>query len=238
MMRKPLQCETGGTRLLVDGDILLYRIGFTTQEETEEIAIVRMNNYIDEILFNSGCSDYTVYLTDSKGNFRNKLYPQYKANRTADKPKHYPLLKEYLINHEYAEVAWGQEADDALGINQTETTIIASIDKDLLMIPGRHYNFVKNQHINISYEEGIKRFYMQLLTGDSTDNIPGLPKVGPKTAEKILNGCDDEECYKEKVLEAYKSKYSDLDDAAILERVNLIGKLLWIRRKEDEDWSF
>ncbi|MCI4435259.1 MAG: hypothetical protein JHC33_00415, partial [Ignisphaera sp.] len=91
MMRKPLQCETGGTRLLVDGDILLYRIGFTTQEETEEIAIVRMNNYIDEILFNSGCSDYTVYLTDSKGNFRNKLYPQYKANRTADKPKHYPL---------------------------------------------------------------------------------------------------------------------------------------------------
>jgi 5'-3' exonuclease len=106
------------------------------------------------------------------------------------------------------------------------------------MIPGRHYNFVKNQHINISYEEGIKRFYMQLLTGDSTDNIPGLPKVGPKTAEKILNRCDDEECYKEKVFEAYKSKYSDLDDVAILERVNLIGKLLWIRRKEDEDWSF
>ena len=236
--RKRLSYETGGTRLLIDGDILLYRIGFTTQEEKENIALIRMNTYIDEMLYNSGCSDYTSYLTDSRGNFRNKLYTLYKANRVADKPKHYKALKDYLINFEKAEVAWGQEADDALGINQTEDTIIASIDKDLLMVTGRHFNFVKNEHLTISEEEGRRRFYTQLLTGDSTDNIPGLPKVGPVKAKAYLKDCDDEESYKEVILKTYKERLPELDDAAIRERIGLTGKLLWIRREPEQMWEF
>lgn len=240
--RKPLQCETGGTRLLIDGDILLYRIGFTTQEEPEDIALVRMNNYIDEILFNSGCSDYSIYLTDSKGNYRKELYPEYKANRVAEKPKHYNLLKQYLIDHEYAEVAWGQEADDALGINQSGAiaepgTIIASIDKDLLMIPGRHYNFVKNEHSVVTYEEGIRRFYLQLLTGDRVDNIPGLSRVGPAGALKLLGEASNEAEYKEAVLKAYMAKLEMQEEEAIA-RINLIGKLLWVRREVDQLWEF
>jgi 5'-3' exonuclease len=239
--RKPLKCETGGTRLLVDGDILLYRIGFTTNEETVDIAKIRMNQYIDEILYNSGCSDYTIYLTDSKGNYRNSLYPDYKANRSQqDKPKHYQALKEYLLEHEAAEVAWGMEADDALGINQNENTIIASIDKDLLMVTGRHFNFVRNSFTTITPEEGMKRFYAQLLTGDKTDNIPGLWRVGAKTAEKILERCKSEKDYKETVFKAYKEKLGKElpDDNAIRERVQLIGSLLWILRSPDEKWVY
>ena len=236
--RKPLKCETGGTRLLVDGDVLVYRIGYTTESEEEWVALARINSYIDEMLFNSGCSDYTVYLTDSKGNFRNALYPEYKANRTQPKPRHYQALREYLVNHEAAEITWGQEADDALGINQNENTIIASIDKDLLMVEGRHFNFVKNEHTVITPEEGTRRFYTQLLTGDATDNIKGLPKVGPVKAKAYLKDCVDEEQYKEATVAAYKERLPELDDEAIFQRINLTGKLLWIRREEDQLWEF
>lgn len=128
----------------------------------------------------------------------------------------------------------GQEADDEMGIAQEEHTIICSIDKDLLMIPGRHYNFVKEKHTYITPEEGLRNFYRQLLTGDATDNIPGLPRVGPKTAEKLLGDADTEDKYKEVVLAAYANCFGS--DA--VDRINLVGKLIWIRRKEGEVWSF
>lgn len=222
-----------GTIALIDGDILLYRIGFTTQEETEAIALVRLNQYIDDILYKSKASDYKLYLTGSN-NFRKAIYPDYKANRKADKPKHFKALKDYMINFEQAILEEDQEADDAMGINQTDSTIICSIDKDLLMIPGKHYNFVKEKFTTVTEEEGLYTFYKQLLTGDSTDNIPGLPKVGPKTAEKLLAGASDEAGYKEKTLAAYTTHFGS--DA--MDRINMIGKLIWIRRKENEVWSF
>ena len=222
-----------GTLALIDGDILTYRIGFTTQEESEQIALVRMNSYIDEILHKSKASDYQVFLT-AEDNFRKQLYPEYKANRVQPRPVHYEALRKYLIEYEQAIVSDNQEADDDMGIAQNEHSIICSIDKDLLMIPGRHYNFVKEKHTVITPEEGLRNFYRQLLTGDATDNIPGLPRVGPKTAEKLLGDADTEEKYKEVTLAAYTNHFGS--DA--LDRINLIGKLIWIRQKEDEVWSF
>lgn len=218
------------TTLLIDGDILLYRVGFTTEDVSEDIAKVRMNSYIDEILHNSFCSDYRIFLTGS-GNFRKELYGDYKANRKQEKPKHYQALKDYLIQYEKAELQEGQEADDALGINQTDTTIIASTDKDLNQIPGRHYNFVKDEHYEISEEEGLRFLYTQILTGDSTDNIKGIKGIGPKKAEKILEGCKTEEDYKRAVLEAYRLDGKTKEDA------ELVGKLVYIRRKEGELWN-
>lgn len=130
-VRKRLSCDTGGRRLLLDGDLLLWRIGATTEDVSEDIAKIRMNNYIDEIFHKSFCSDYTIYLTDSKGNFRLGLYPEYKGNRKQPRPKHYDILRDYLIQHEAAVVSWGQEADDALGIAQMEN-IHAQEEWDIL----------------------------------------------------------------------------------------------------------
>jgi 5'-3' exonuclease len=234
-----------GTLALLDGDILTYRIGFTTESEAEEIALIRMNAYIDEILHKSKASDYQVFLTGSN-NFRKDIFPEYKANRTQPKPKNYEALRNYLIEYEMAIVSDNQEADDDMGIYQcTELanqgtwfegteTIICSIDKDLQMIPGRHFNFVKNKHSYVTEEEGLRNFYRQLLTGDTTDNIPGLPKIGPKTAEKLLGDTKEEDSYKEIILANYTKHFGS--DA--MARVNLIGKLIWIRRKENEEWSF
>jgi DNA polymerase-1 len=246
MKRQKLQYQPiDGTLALIDGDIVCYRVGFTTQDVNERVAISRVNTVVDNILHNSGASDYLIYLT-GEGNYRVGIYPEYKANRTADKPIHYNLIRNYLMDHEAAIMCEGEEADDVMGYTQMAgydeeedvyTTLIASIDKDLKQIPGRHYDFVKNVHSFVTPEEGTYFFYQQLLTGDRVDNIPGLPKVGPVKAKKILGEWKDEDTCKEKTLEAYKS-YLSLDEEAARERINLIGRLLWIRKTPEQIWTF
>ena len=226
------------TTALVDADILCYRVGFSTEEESECSALVKMDNYIEEILFGSGCSEYEMFLTGSN-NFRKDIYPAYKANRrNVPKPKHIQALRRHLIEVEGAVVSEGQEADDELGIRQTHETIICSIDKDLLMIPGRHYNFVRQQHSMVSNAEGRYNFYQQLLTGDKTDNIPGIYGLGPVKAAVLLAGCQTKSEYNAVVLKAYQQEFPHCSDEDVLKHINIIGKLLWIRRKEGEEWRF
>src|SRR5512143_417281 len=186
------------TTALIDGDILVYSVGFFAEDKTEDEALVEMDSKLDEITFNCGCSDSVIYLSGSN-NFRQKIYPAYKANRKQEKPKHFNALRNYLIKVEQAQVAEGQEADDALGIAQhraeRDTTIICSLDKDLLMVEGWHYNWRRDETVEVTKLEGLRNFYRQLLTGDTTDNIPGIYGVGSKKAEAMLAGCEFEEDY-------------------------------------------
>ena len=230
---------------LIDGDILLYRIGFSTENESESVAKVRMSEYISEILQGSGAGEYRIFLSPSdKTNFRYDLLPSYKGNRTQPKPKWFWQLKQYLIEYEEAIVAIEQEADDLLGIMQMECmansvdSIICSIDKDLLQIPGFHYNFVKQRIYKITPELGRYNFYMQLLTGDTTDNIPGIDGIGPKKAQRILEGCRTIREYNKAVLEAYKDHFIYCNEDELIKHIEIIGNLLYIRKKYDEKWKF
>ena len=78
------------------------------------------------------------------------------------------------------------EADDALGLKQDSDTMICSIDKDLLMCEGNHYNFVKKEFKQVTKEEGTRFFYQQMITGDSADNILGIRGLGKVKASKLL----------------------------------------------------
>jgi DNA polymerase-1 len=83
------------------------------------------------------------------------------------------------------------EADDVLGIKATAKPgefIVATIDKDLRQIPGKLYNWTKGKIENISLEDADFFFFTQLLTGDSTDGIKGIPGVGQKRAVAHLEG--------------------------------------------------
>ena len=69
-----------------------------------------------------------------------------------------------------------------------------TIDKDLRQVPGWHLNPDKEDDaILISKEDGDKFFYEQWMTGDSTDNIFGLWKIGPAKAKKLLDSTDKED---------------------------------------------
>lgn len=183
-------------RLLIDGDIICYRVGFASQSTDKETGLVEADPlphalhstklYVNQIIEDSGCTEYNIYLTP-KTTFRNKVRDDYKANRK-DKPKpvHIKAIRDYLINTYKAKVVQDIEADDALGLSQNPYTIIASIDKDLLMCEGKHYNFVKKEFTNVTKEEGTRFFYQQMITGDTSDNILGIRGLGKVKASKLL----------------------------------------------------
>jgi 5'-3' exonuclease len=132
-------------KALIDADIVAYRVACTCQEDdAQDFVFARAEDLIDSILVNTEAEEYRLFLT-GKDNFRYTIYPEYKAHRPKEKPFWLQACREYLIATFNAEVIDGQEADDALGINQTGDTIICSIDKDLDMLRGDHYNFVKNR---------------------------------------------------------------------------------------------
>lgn len=214
-------------KALIDADIVAYRVACTLQEDdAEDFVYARAEDLVDQILVNTEATEYRLFLT-GKNNFRYTIYPEYKAHRPKEKPFWLEKCREYLIANFNAEVIHGQEADDALGIAQTDDTIICSIDKDLLMIPGQHYNFVKDEFITVTQDSGMRHFYMQCLTGDRSDNIKGIEGIGPKKAEKILAGCVTEQELFNAVREAYGND----------EEFLMNGRVLWIRRQDNEDWK-
>jgi len=126
------------------------------------------------------------------------------------------------------------EADDAQGIEQwaktDRSTCIVTIDKDLNMIPGWHYNFVKDEFKYWKLSESNRFFWWQMLVGDRTDNIPGIDKIGPVRADKLL---DSTKNWKQVVENEYKRQYGEGWHLAFDE----VARLLWILREEDKTYS-
>lgn len=220
-------------KALVDADILVYRFGFASDGDPAEFALARISEFLDNLQMMDGIDEVWGYLTGSN-NFRNEIAKTapYKGNRVMAKPYHYQLLREYMERAWGFEVIDGMEADDAIGIeayrHEPDETIIVSIDKDLNMIRGHHYNFVKEEKYFVTEEEAIRNFYLQILTGDKVDNIIGLDGIGPVKSKKLLKDCNTELEMYEAVLKAY-----DGDEARVLEN----ARLLWILREEKQVWQ-
>jgi 5'-3' exonuclease len=212
--------------LLIDSDILVYRVACTCEDEVEQVAKWRIDDSVNDIYEATEATDAIFYLTGTN-NFRKRLDPTYKANRTQERPKHWQACRDYLAKKYKAIVVDNYEADDALGWSQTEHTTICSIDKDLLMIPGKHYNWVRKEWTTVTEDSANQTFYRQLLIGDVSDNVFGMKGIGPKKAEKALG----ELSTVEELFEKVRSMYDD--DKRLLLNCNL----LWIMRKEGEMWQ-
>ena len=224
--------------ILIDADILVYRVGWSCNEKSESDAISKMDDLIEDILgqlsADKETSHYVLYLT-GRGNFRTEYATTaiYKGNRKdKEKPVHIQLLRQHLIDNWAAVVTEGEEADDAIAIAGTkhgDKTIMVSLDKDFDQIPGWHYNFVKKKRYYVTPEEGMLFFYRQILMGDRIDNIIGIYGIGEKKSAKLLEDCVTEQDYYSKCVEMY-----DGDEDRVIEN----GRMLWLRRHEGEIWEF
>ena len=218
---------------LLDADILCYRVGFATEEEHENTAIETMAVFIEDLLMFDlvDCDGHELFLT-GKQNYRHDIAvtAPYKGNRKdVKKPKHLPLLREYLQVAWEASVSDGQEADDDIAIRATalkDECVIVSIDKDFQQVPGWHYNFVKKVKSYVSPEEGLRFFYKQILTGDNADNIKGLHRVGDVRATKMLADAKTE-------MELYQCCVEAMGAERVLEN----ARLLWLRREPNQMWE-
>ena len=231
--------------LLIDADILVYRLGYSLDKEpdlsrrnVEHSVVTAINIMLCDAAELTGHDEAEFYLT-GKTNFRKKIATTaaYKANRPKEKPKYYKLIRDFIIDKYEGIVSKDQEADDCIAIRATEldNAVICSIDKDFDQVPGWHYNWVKHKnpqakredyYYEISPQEGLLYFYRQILTGDRIDNIIGLDGIGPVKSKKILEGLTEMEMY-QKCVELYKSE----------ERVIENARLLWLRREEGQLWK-
>jgi len=199
-------CYTRKRVLLVDGDILCYKIALQNEEAVnwgnglwtlhcyEDKCKAAIDSAIANLKLSLNAKNVRLALT-SHDNFRKDVLPSYKENRKQKrKPLILPVLRQHLLD-EYKAQCWPRlEADDVLGIMATTPDpyyefdkIIVSIDKDMRQIPcavsedGMTFK-------NITKQQADYWFMMQTLTGDTVDGYSGLPSVGPVSADKILGG--------------------------------------------------
>ena len=200
--------------VLIDADSLLY---FEMGKDTLEEAIEGINQRIQQIIIETEAESYIGYLTLGKC-FRYaaaKTKP-YKYNRKGGmKPPIFYALRAYVQQaHGFISVD-GYEADDMVGIGRDyfvstgHEVTISSPDKDVLQqLAGKHYNYQKAEFVETSCEEAEKFLWKQVLMGDSTDGIPGIPGLGPKTADAIIDNMPESKLeYHEVVLSQYMSKF-------------------------------
>lgn len=215
-------------KVLIDGDIVAYRCAASVQDyESIEICYHRITELINQIMYNTSADSHEVWLS-GPDNFRYKIYPEYKANRKDMKrPAHLEDCKAFLVTAFDAKLPTIWEADDMLGYYQSNDTVIATIDKDLLMVPGKHHNWVKAIDREVTPLDGLKHFYKQMLIGDRSDNIIGVNKIGEVKAGRIIDPLENEQDMLEGVFQLYE------EDAI---RFLINASCLWINQGEEQQF--
>jgi hypothetical protein len=223
--------------------------------QTETRAAANLNNVLKAIVDDVKPTEWRIFLT-GKDNFRIGLATllPYKGNRSdAAKPVHYQFIRDLISSKYDAITVDGMEADDALSITSWQhrikdtswDVVIATQDKDLKMVPGLNYNPSKREKIDISVSEGRLNFYKQMLIGDGTDNIPGIHRLGPATAEKVLRPFENSPS-----MDLYKAVLSQYAKAGqnpkLIEKmpegifkeegVIEVARLLWMQQEKEQLW--
>jgi len=198
------------TLLLVDGSSYLYR-AFHAMPDLRNAqgeptgALYGVVNMLRELVSDHK-ADYAACIFDARGKtFRDELYPDYKSHR--------PPMPEDLaaqiepIHQAVRALGWpvlaieGVEADDIIGTlarqaaRQDIHTIVSTGDKDLAQLVDAHVTLVNTMSGEVLDEPGVLNKFgvpperivdYLMLVGDAVDNVPGVTKVGPKTAAKWL----------------------------------------------------
>ncbi len=201
------------TFTIIDGYGFLFRAYYVLPHliTTTGMPIGGVYGFLNMVLKYIAHSDYlTIALDAGKKNFRHDLYPEYKANRVTppeDLMPQFTILREAVeaFNLSYEEIE-GYEADDIIATlaakyanHQDLKVVVVSSDKDLFQL--LNYNiliFDPMKNIYIDEKQVIEKFGVNSnklldlfsLTGDASDNIPGVPGIGPKTAAKLLDEFD------------------------------------------------
>lgn len=235
--------------VLVDGDIVAYRCAASAETLPSEVAEQRAVDLIRRIQYELEAQDVQVYLGGSR-NFRDEIWAGYKANRTQPKPQWLFNVRNAIQESFRTETCDGYEADDGLGLEATKIgdgAVIASLDKDLLQIPGWHYQWEFGGTTStgkqwnrpavyhcISPFQGSRNLYRQIILGDGADNIPGYDgktrSTCPQFIQKLMLPLEDMTTEKE-MYDYVSTLYTDMN---IMHRN---AQLLYILREEGVYWT-
>ena len=222
----------------IDGDIYVYEIAAVaevgvdwgddlwTLHAFEEPTIALLDSKIRTLTEVVGASDYRIYLTCDKHNFRKDILPTYKGNRVGvRKPMLIPRLRQHLFDNHKAIMEENLEADDLLGITLSdpqsyENRIVITKDKDLSTIAGIHYRTHHTELgiFEVTQDEADLFHLVQTLSGDVADNYKGCPTIGDVRAVRFLEELPQEERW-EKVVALYAKQGLGEEEALVQARV-------------------
>lgn len=229
--------------LLLDSDIVAFKLAAATEEKflfdgpdaapcihtSLEDTLAGVEALVESYIEKYQAAEVVVCLSDPNANWRNNVYPSYKANRKGRRPEFLMEAKAHLASLYPSYQRPALEADDIMGIIGTSPVlwadyekVIVSEDKDLRTIPGLLINPREDRSTprRISRVAAARFFYQQCITGDPTDNYPGAKGVGEKSAEvQSLAGAKRECDMWAIVLSAYYRKGQTRDDAITQARV-------------------
>ncbi|RMF42806.1 MAG: DNA polymerase I, partial [Deltaproteobacteria bacterium] len=200
----------GASRLfLIDGSSYIYRAYYAIRHlsNSSGVATNAVYGFTQMLLkvLRDHQPDAVAVVFDSKGpSFRKEIYPEYKANRVAmpeDLVPQIPLIKQVVkgFNLPALELP-GYEADDIIATLARraeraglDVTVVTG-DKDLMQIVSEHVRLLDTMKDQVyGVEEVTERFggpdkvvEVQALAGDSSDNVPGVPGIGEKTARQLI----------------------------------------------------
>ena len=208
---------------LIDADYLKYIVTYRISKEIvldqskptpEYILVEQIDRILEEVLMGiKAKARVFIFSGKTKDNFRYAIAQQreYKGTRKKKDLLYRNVIEDmafvvnYIATKEHTIFYAEYEADDLLCVLQDEDTFIYSKDKDMLQIPGMHYN-IKTQEFFIVTEDDAWEFLMaQTLTGDSTDNIGGLNQFGPAKVNKLFEVGNVDTRLKQ-VIETYMSR--------------------------------
>ena len=201
------------------------------------------------VLLDTVFCDEFLMAVKGADNFRNVLWSDYKLNRHPDPNKQnmfVPAIRKLAVIEGYAVAADGREADDLLRIWAEEARgagddyVVCTIDKDLKCIPGKYFNMGKGNRVieEISEWDALKHYYAQLIAGDPTDYIPGIPGMAMVKANKAIAECQTEEDLQEVVVGLYIANFGDDWKQMLLSN----GKMIHLQKTMDDyfvlsDWK-
>ena len=184
--------KTDKRTAIIDVELLLY--AHAAKAESTGTSLKSLIEMMDMAIANVLRSTHATghYLVVSgRNNFRKVLYDDYKAGRPPKPPLYNPLCeaieglnKSRWLYHDQL------EADDLISIMATngrvENPIVCTIDKDMLSVPGWKFNWKKDTWPHyVSQEEADYQWLVQLLMGDSCDNIQGMKGIGEVKAKAL-----------------------------------------------------
>lgn len=203
---------------LFDMDSIPYQVAYdaVSEEDAVERLHSKINTILSNIPFEEGRDEIRMYF-GNKGNFRYEIYPEYKAQRKKqDKPEYYDHVCK-IIKSAYPTIeAEGVEVDDLIADDAAFYTAIGNdvtiigIDKDFLTIPDVSiYNFNKKELSYNHYIDAIEFLCCQMISGDSADNIKGVPGKGLVFAKRGLGDCVTEQEMVDFVKTTYKQHFGE-----------------------------
>ena len=190
--------------VFVDADSMLFKAALTCDLDKYQMRL-KYKRQLEEIKRNTFSDTTIVGVKGSGGNFRYDIFPDYKSNRKPldqDIKDALNYIYSFALDLGAIPARDGWEADDEVAewvreaVQNDLDYVIAHIDKDLDMLPGKHYNYNKVTHYEVDLDNARRHFFWQLLVGDSADGIPGVRGIGPKKADQLLDSNNAEYWYR------------------------------------------